>query len=101
MFFWHQLLLEQMTKEVPGIRPAVISTETVTKSTPMDLRWGRKESRDLLEPAVISKQFTRGGDRHGAARAARMMTANISAETRHLVVAFMSRTSFLRPASID
>jgi ribonuclease HepT-like protein len=28
VFFWHLLLLEQMTKEVPGIRPAVISTET-------------------------------------------------------------------------
>ena len=30
VFFWHLLLLEQMTKEVPGIRPAVISTETGT-----------------------------------------------------------------------
>jgi hypothetical protein len=28
---WHLLLLEQMTKEVPGIRPAVISTETGTR----------------------------------------------------------------------
>jgi hypothetical protein len=28
---WHLLLLEQMTKEVPGIRPAVISTETGMK----------------------------------------------------------------------
>ena len=28
---WHLLLLEQMTKEVPGIRLAVISTETGTK----------------------------------------------------------------------
>jgi len=31
MFFWHLLFLEQMTKEVPGIRPAVISTETGTR----------------------------------------------------------------------
>jgi hypothetical protein len=31
VFFWHLLLLEQMTKEVPGIRPAVISTETGTR----------------------------------------------------------------------
>jgi len=31
VFFWHLLLLEQMTKEVPGIRPAVISTETWTR----------------------------------------------------------------------
>ena len=28
---WHLLLLEQMMKEVPGIRPAVISTATGTK----------------------------------------------------------------------
>ena len=25
---WHKMLLEQMTKKIPGIRPAVISTET-------------------------------------------------------------------------
>ncbi len=25
---WHQLLLQQMAKEVPGVRPAVISTRT-------------------------------------------------------------------------
>jgi hypothetical protein len=25
---WHKMLLEQMTNEIPGIRPAVISTET-------------------------------------------------------------------------
>jgi hypothetical protein len=31
VFFWHLLLLEQMTKDVPGIRPAVISTETGTR----------------------------------------------------------------------
>jgi hypothetical protein len=31
VFFWHLLLLEQMTKEVLGIRPAVISTETGTR----------------------------------------------------------------------
>ena len=31
MFFWHLLLLEQMAKRVPGIRPAVISTETGTR----------------------------------------------------------------------
>jgi hypothetical protein len=31
VFFWHLFLLEQMTKEVPGIRPAVISTETGTR----------------------------------------------------------------------
>ena len=31
MFFWHVLVLEQMTKEVPGIRSAVISTETGTR----------------------------------------------------------------------
>ena len=31
VFFWHLLLWEQMTKEVPGIRPAVISTETGTR----------------------------------------------------------------------
>ncbi|HEU0295512.1 MAG TPA: hypothetical protein VFR47_22425, partial [Anaerolineales bacterium] len=31
VFFWHLLLLEQMTKEVPGIRPTVISTETRTR----------------------------------------------------------------------
>jgi hypothetical protein len=31
MFFWHLLFLEQMTKEVPGIRPAVISTEAGTR----------------------------------------------------------------------
>jgi len=30
VFFWHLLLLEQMTKEVPGVRPAVISIETGT-----------------------------------------------------------------------
>jgi len=30
VFFWHLLLLEQMTKEVPGIGPAVIATETGT-----------------------------------------------------------------------
>jgi hypothetical protein len=28
VFFWHLLLLEQMTKAVPGIRPAVISIAT-------------------------------------------------------------------------
>ena len=28
---WHLLLLEQMMKEVPGIRPAVISTRTGSK----------------------------------------------------------------------
>lgn len=28
---WHLLLLEQMMKEVPGIRPAAISTDTGTK----------------------------------------------------------------------
>jgi hypothetical protein len=28
---WHLLLLEQITKEVSGIRPAVISTETGTR----------------------------------------------------------------------
>jgi hypothetical protein len=31
VFFWHPLLWEQMTKEVPGIRLAVISTETGTR----------------------------------------------------------------------
>jgi hypothetical protein len=31
VFFWHLLVLEQMTKEVLGIRPAVISTETATR----------------------------------------------------------------------
>jgi hypothetical protein len=31
VFFWHLLLLEPMTKEVPGIRPAVIATETGTR----------------------------------------------------------------------
>jgi len=31
VFFGHLLYLEQMTKEVPGIRPAVISTETGTR----------------------------------------------------------------------
>ena len=31
VFFWHLLLLEQMTKEVPGIRPAVISAEPGTR----------------------------------------------------------------------
>ena len=25
---WHKMLLEQMSNEIPGIRPAVISTET-------------------------------------------------------------------------
>ena len=30
-FFWHLHFLEQMTQEVPGIRPAVISTETWTR----------------------------------------------------------------------
>ena len=27
---WHKLLLKQMTEELPGIRPAVISAETMT-----------------------------------------------------------------------
>jgi hypothetical protein len=31
VFFWHLLLLEQMTQEVPGIHPAVIATETGTR----------------------------------------------------------------------
>jgi hypothetical protein len=31
VFFWQLLLLDQMTKEVPGIRPAVISTPTGTR----------------------------------------------------------------------
>ena len=31
MFFWHLLLLEQKTKEVSGICPAVISTEPGTR----------------------------------------------------------------------
>jgi len=31
VFFWHLFLLEQKTKEVPGVRPAVISTETGTR----------------------------------------------------------------------
>jgi hypothetical protein len=31
VFFWHLLLWDQMTKEVPGIRPAVISAETGTR----------------------------------------------------------------------
>jgi hypothetical protein len=31
VFFWHLLLWEQMTKEVPGNRPAVISTATGTR----------------------------------------------------------------------
>jgi hypothetical protein len=31
VFFWHLLVWEQMTKEVLGIRPAVISTETGTR----------------------------------------------------------------------
>jgi hypothetical protein len=31
VFFWTLLLLEQMTKEVPGICPAVISTGTGTR----------------------------------------------------------------------
>jgi len=28
---WHQVLLKQMTKEVPGVRPAVISDRTYTR----------------------------------------------------------------------
>src|SRR5690349_13977172 len=31
VFFWYLLFLEQMTKEVPGIRPAVISAEPGTR----------------------------------------------------------------------
>jgi hypothetical protein len=48
VFFWHLLLWEPMTKEVPGIRPAVISTETATR--PDEYRpYGLKTSTEETE----------------------------------------------------
>lgn len=53
---WHQMLLEQMTEEVPGIRPAVISPET--KEAVDDLRRFRHVARNIygfnIKPAKIS-----------------------------------------------
>jgi len=53
---WHQMLLEQMTEEVPGIRPAVISPET--KGALEDLRRFRHVARNIygfnIKPAKIS-----------------------------------------------
>ena len=57
MFFWHLLLLEQMTKEVPGIRPAVISTETGTRLD--EYRRFRRVVRNVythrFDPAKLGK----------------------------------------------
>jgi hypothetical protein len=46
VFFWHLLLLEQMTKEVPGIRPAVISTEPGTR---MDEDYNGETTPSIIE----------------------------------------------------
>ena len=57
VFFWHLLLWEQMTKEVPGIRPAVISTETGTRLD--EYRRFRRVVRNVythsFDPAKLGK----------------------------------------------
>jgi len=57
VFFWHPLLLEQMKKEVPEIRPAVISTETGTR--PDEYRRFRHVVRNVythrFDPAKLGK----------------------------------------------
>jgi hypothetical protein len=57
VFFGHLLLLEQMTKEVPGIRPAVISTETGTRLA--EYRRFRRVVRNVythgFDPAKLGK----------------------------------------------
>ena len=58
---WHKMLLEQMTEEVPGIRPAVISLET--KEAVDDLRRFRHIARNIyafnLKPMKISSLVDR------------------------------------------
>lgn len=58
----------------------------------------RKKAEVPQETAVIAEELTRGGDIHGAARVAKIITANDSAETRHLVVSFMTGIS-ISPSS--
>lgn len=55
VFFWHLLVLEQMMKEVPGIRPAVISIEAGTRLD--EYHWFRRVVRnvytDRFDPAKL------------------------------------------------
>jgi hypothetical protein len=57
VFFWHLLLVEPVTKEVPGIRPAVISIETGTRLD--DYRRFRHVVHNVdthsLDPAKLGK----------------------------------------------
>ena len=54
---WHQLLLQQMTTEIPGVRPAVISENTFTQLD--EYRGFRHVVRNVytfrFEPAKIQK----------------------------------------------
>jgi hypothetical protein len=52
------------------------------------------------ETAVISEEFTSRGDRHGAARTAKMMRASSSAEAWRFVVSFMLDHSLLHSGGL-